>query len=171
MQEMQCENIALYAFQKYGDTALRAAFCYLGNLADAEDITQEVFFALHREPRIFKNDEHLKAFLLRAVINRCKNLRKSIRYRMHISLDDANEAELADQPDGSYKARAIIDMIRALPAPYGAVVYLHDCEGYTIREIAEMLEKKESTISTQLRRGHERLRMDLLEAGTTCSPL
>ena len=168
MQEMQCENIALYAFQKYGDTALRAAFCYLGNLADAEDITQEVFFALHREPRIFKNDEHLKAFLLRAVINRCKNLRKSIRYRMHISLDDANEAELADQPDG---VREIIDMIRALPAPYGAVVYLHDCEGYTIREIAEMLEKKESTISTQLRRGHERLRMDLLEAGTTCSSL
>ena len=162
--EKQSENIALYAFQKYGDTALQAAVCYLGCRADAEDITQEVFFALHREPREFKNDDHLKAFILRAVINRCKNLRKSIRYRMHISLDDAREADLAEEQDG---AREIIDMIRSLPSPYCTVVFLHDCEGYTLREIAEMLGKKESTVTTQLRRGHERLRTDLMREGTT----
>ena len=68
-------DIALYAFQKYGDTALQAAFCCLGSRADAEDVTQEVFFALHRAPRAFNDDEHLKAYILRAVINRCRNLR------------------------------------------------------------------------------------------------
>ncbi len=162
--EMQGVNIALYAFQKFGDTALQAAFCFLRSRPDAEDIAQEVFFALHREPREFENDEHLKAFILRAVINRCKNLRKSIRYRMHISLDDARESDLAAEQDGTSE---IIDMIRALPAPYSTVVFLHDCEGYTIREIAEMLGKKENTISTQLRRGHERLRMEIVNAGIT----
>ena len=83
---------------------------------------------------------------------------------MHISLDDAREADLADEQDGSSE---IIDMIRALPAPYSTVVFLHDCEGYTIREIAEMLGKKENTVSTQLRRGHERLRMEIVNAGIT----
>lgn len=160
--ELQGENIALYAFRKFGDTALQAAFCFLGSLPDAEDIAQEVFFALHREPRDFENDEHLKAFILRAVINRCKNLRKSIRYRMHISLDDARESDLVKEDDGSAE---IIEMIRSLPAPYSTVVFLHDCEGYTIREIAEMLGKKENTVSTQLRRGHERLRIEIADAG------
>ena len=156
--DTQNENIALYAFRKYGDTALQAAYCALGCRQDAEDITQEVFFALHREPRDFQDDNHLKAYILRAVINRCKNLRKSFRYRMHISLDDAKESDLAQEPDG---LQEIMQMIRALPSPYGTVVFLHDCEGYTIREIAEKLGQKENTVSTQLRRGHERLRIEL----------
>ena len=155
-------DIALYAFQKYGDTALQAAFCCLGSRADAEDVTQEVFFALHRAPRAFNDDEHLKAYILRAVINRCRNLRKSLRRRIRISLEDANEAELAEQPDS---LREIIAMIRALPPPYNAVVYLHDCEGFTIREIAQLLNRPENTVSSQLRRGHEKLRMELSEEG------
>lgn len=156
------ENIALYAFQKYGDTALQAAFCCLGNRADAEDVAQEVFFALHRKPRDFNDDEHLKAYILRAVINRCKNLRKSLWRKMRVSMDDAKESDLAAHSDS---LNDIIEMIKALPPPYNAVVYLHDCEGYTIREIAEMLDKKENTIGSQLRRGHEKLRMKISESG------
>ena len=38
--EMQRESIALYAFQKFGGTALQAAFCFLGSRPDAEDIAQ-----------------------------------------------------------------------------------------------------------------------------------
>ena len=51
------ENLALYAFQKFGDTALQAAFCCIGNRADAEDVAQEVFFSLHKTPRDFADDE------------------------------------------------------------------------------------------------------------------
>ena len=59
------DNIALYAFRKYGDTILRAAYACCGNYSEAEDITQEVFFALHSKPQTFENDEHLKAWLIR----------------------------------------------------------------------------------------------------------
>jgi len=156
------ENIALYAFQKYGSTALQAAFCCLGNQADAEDVAQEGFFELHRRPRSFNDDEHLKAYILRSVINRSNNLRRKLKRRIRLSLDQVSEAELAAKPDSF---DAIIEMIRALPAPYNAVVYLHDCEGYTIREIAKMLDRKENTVSSQLQRGHEKLRMEITEAG------
>ncbi len=159
---MLSENIALYAFQKYGDTALQAAFCCLGNRADAEDVAQEVFFALHQKPRDFNSDEHLKAYILRAVINRCKNLRKSIWRKMRVSIEDAKESDLTAHSDS---LNDIIAMIKALPPPYNAVVYLHDCEGYTIREIADMLDQKENTIGSQLRRGHEKLRMEISESG------
>lgn len=68
---MQHENIALYAFQKYGDTALQAAFCCLGNRADAEHAAEAVFFALRRNPRTFHDDAQLKAYILREVILSC----------------------------------------------------------------------------------------------------
>ncbi|MBR3268541.1 MAG: sigma-70 family RNA polymerase sigma factor [Oscillospiraceae bacterium] len=156
------ENIALYAFEKFGDTALQAAFCCIGNRADAEDVAQEVFFALHREPRDFNDDEHLKAWLLRCVINRCKNLHKSIWRRMRVNMEDVPTAELTVN-DSSEKE--VLNLITSLPKPYAEVVYLHDYEGYAIREIAEMLERSENTVSSQLRRGHLKLRMELSEEG------
>ena len=69
------DNPALYAFNKFGDTVLRAAFAMTGNYTEAEDITQEVFLTLHAKPQSFESDEHMKAWLLRSAINRCKNLR------------------------------------------------------------------------------------------------
>lgn len=156
------ENIALYAFRKYGDTALQAAFACLGNQQDAEDVAQDVFFELHKKPRDFVSDEHLKAYILRAVINRSRNVRKSVWRRMRVSLEDIRETLFAKESDSLSE---IISMIRSLPPPYNAVVYLHDCEGYTIREIAEMLDSKENTVSSQLRRGHQKLRMEIEESG------
>ncbi|MBR5370869.1 MAG: sigma-70 family RNA polymerase sigma factor [Oscillospiraceae bacterium] len=152
------ENIALYAFQKFGDTALQAAFCCIGTREDAEDIAQEVFFQLHQNPREFNNDEHLKAWILRCVINRCRDMHKSTWRRMRIAWENVPEHALADDQEDT---AVILDAVRALPQPYAEVVYLHDCEGYTLKEIAEMLGKKENTVGAQLRRGHEKLRMAL----------
>lgn len=55
------DNIALYAFRKFGDTVLRAAYTCCGSYAEAEDITQDVFLQLHTKPQSFTDDEHLKA--------------------------------------------------------------------------------------------------------------
>ena len=79
---------ALYAFNKFGDTVLRAAFAMTGSYAEAEDITQEVFLTLHAKPQNFDTDEHMKAWLLRSAINRCKNLRRSARILRNSPLDD-----------------------------------------------------------------------------------
>lgn len=149
------ENIALYAFQTFGDTVLQAAFCCVGSRQDAEDIAQDVFFALHLQPRTFNDDAHLKAWLLRCVINRCRNLQKSVWRRMRVAWEDLPERAA---PDTGQALAEILEAVRSLPYPYSAVVYLHDCEGYTLCEIAEMLGKKENTVSAQLRRGHEKLR-------------
>lgn len=150
------ENIALYAFQKYGDTALRAAYCACGSREDAEDIAQEIFLELHANPRSFSGDEHLKAWILRAVINRCKNLRKSVWRRMRVEFEDITEPAAKED-----NTREILAAIRRLPKDKAEVVYLHDYEGYTVKEIADMLEKNENTVSSLLRRGRAKLRLDI----------
>ena len=54
--------------------------------------------------------------------------------------------------------REVLEAVLALPEKYRRVVYLHDYEGYTAPEIAQILGTKENTVYTQLSRGRGLLR-------------
>ncbi|MDO4864807.1 MAG: RNA polymerase sigma factor [Ruminococcus sp.] len=156
-------NTALYAFRKYGDTVLRAAYACCGSYAEAEDITQDVFLLLHAKPKSFNDDEHLKAWLLRVTINKCKNLRRSFR----ISRTGSLEAEEASSASYEMKTEdsSVLAQIQQLPKKYASVIYLYYYEGYNTREIADMQGKSENTVSSLLRRGREKLRLELEKEG------
>ncbi|MBE6862268.1 MAG: sigma-70 family RNA polymerase sigma factor [Ruminococcus sp.] len=154
-------NIALYAFRKYGDMVLRAAYHHVRSYSEAEDITQEVFLKLHAEPQSFSSDEHLKAWLLRSAINRCINYHKSFRIRNRQSLDEVNEESLSYEFTSDDKT--VLEKVSALPDKYSSVIYLYYYEEYSIREISEILGKNENTVSSLLRRARKRLKLELEE--------
>ena len=110
---MNNETTALYAFKKYGNTVLRAAFAFSGSYAEAEDIVQDVFLSLHTDQRTFNDDEHLKAWLLRVTINKCKNLRRSFRFSRTCSIDDLESSEVICEMDT--ESRELRQQIAALP--------------------------------------------------------
>ena len=60
------------AVVRHYDTLLRLAVQRAGSRTEAEDIVQDTFLQLLRSGRTFDDEEHLKAFLIRAVINHCK---------------------------------------------------------------------------------------------------
>lgn len=163
---MNTENTALYAFKKYGNTVLRAAFAFSGSYAEAEDIVQDVFLSLHTNPQNFNSDEHLKAWLLRAAINKCKNFRRSFRFSRTCSIDDLEHSEVICEMDT--ESRELRQQIAALPKKYAEVIFLHYYEGYSIKEIASMLNKNENTVGSLLRRGREKLKAELEEEGDLC---
>ena len=157
------DNPALYAFNKFGDTVLRTAFAMTGSYAEAEDITQEVFLTLHARPQDFESDEHMKAWLLRSAINRCKNLRKSARMIKNSPLDE----ELANTLSCEFTPRdnEVRDMIAKLPEKYSSVIFLYYFEEYTVKEIASILGKNENTVSSLLQRGRRKLKTELEKEG------
>ena len=148
---MQTDNIALYAFQQYGDAALQAAFCCCGNLQDAQDIAQEVFLALHRDPHSFSSDRHLLAWVLRTVISRCRALQKPRRRHTNTGLD------ALPQEDG---LRALLEQIAKLPPDVSGALYLHEYAGCSLDETAKMLGTDEQAVRTLVRRGRAKLRME-----------
>ncbi|MBQ8011899.1 MAG: sigma-70 family RNA polymerase sigma factor [Oscillospiraceae bacterium] len=155
---MKQENTALTAFRKYGDLVLRTAYCCTGNYSEAEDITQDVFLALHENHTEFRDEEHMKAYLLRAAVNRGKNYRKSWRQNKRVEMEDVPELS---HEEAAYQDSGLKALVLSLPKQYAAVLYLHYYEGYTIKEIAAILGKRENTIGSQLRRGREKLRLEL----------
>lgn len=155
---MKQENTALYAFRKFGDLVLKTAYCCVGNYSEAEDITQEVFLTLHEKPQDFRDDEHLKAWLLRVAINKGRNYRKSWKQRARLTLEELPETPANDT---DMRSREVREAVLSLPQDYAAVLFLHYYEGYKIHEIAAILEKNENTVGSLLRRGREKLKLEM----------
>jgi RNA polymerase sigma-70 factor (ECF subfamily) len=139
------------AVHKYIKTVAKVAFSYLKNTAEAEDITQEVFLALVQKQPEFDNEEHLKAWLIRVVVNKCKNHLKSSWF----SKREAIQEELSYMPK---EQSEVLLAVLALEVKYRIPIHLYYYEGYSIKEIAEILGERPATIGTQLSRGRDILK-------------
>ncbi|MEG2930690.1 MAG: sigma-70 family RNA polymerase sigma factor [Ruthenibacterium sp.] len=140
----------------YGDMVFRVAYAMTKNRQDAEDAAQEVFVALIEKAPAFENAEHQKAWLLRAVTNRCKSLFRSVWHSRTDALAEDFPAA-AFTPDESGVAAAV----NALPLKYRRAVYLYYVEGYAAKEVAQLLEVPTNTVLTQLARARALLKETL----------
>lgn len=146
-----------YVVEKYSDMIIRISYQNLKNKSDSEDIAQDVFIRLIRQ-REFKDEEHMKLWIIRVTINLCKDTNKTAWYRKVEPLEDISIPFTEEE-------KGVIDELFKLSINYRNVLYLYYFEDYTISEIANILDKSENTISSQLTRGRKKLKNILLEGG------
>ena len=144
--------------EKYSDMVLRIAYQNLKIQADSEDVVQNVFIKLIKEPK-FKDESHMKAWLIRVTINQCKDFNKMAWYRKTEGLSDELMIPFTKEEQG------VLEEVFKLSKNYRNVIYLYYFEGYSIKEIAGILSKSENTISSQLSRARKVLKNILLEGG------
>lgn len=148
------------AVEMYSDDVFRIALSYCSNKSDAEDITQNTFLKLLQSDESFESDKHIKKWLFRVAINNCKDIKKSFWQKNTLPLDDLIEAEsVADFTQNDYD---LYNAVTRLQAKYRIVVHLFYYEDYSIKEISELLEIKETTVQTRLMRARRKLK-ELLE--------
>ena len=143
----------------YADMVYRIAYRYVKNPIDTDDVFSEVFLAYFKKERTFESEEHRKAWLIRVTINCAKDI------LMHnAQLQQLHEETLADQtaPDTD----TYLDLHKAieqLRPEYREVIQLYYLDDLSVKEIAQILNKNENTIKTQLSRARDALR-EILEA-------
>lgn len=142
----------------YGNSLLRYAYSYLHNMADAEEALQDTLIQFLKTAPAFMSQEHEKAWLLRVTANICKN---KLAYNRVRQTDELNE-ELA--AEGREDLSFVWEAVRQLPERYREAVHLFYYEGYSTKQIAQILQKKEATVRSDLHRGREQLRRILKEA-------
>lgn len=145
----------------YSDMIFRIAFNYFANREDAEDVMQDVFLKLYQSERRFEDDEKLKAWLIRVTINKCKSmLRLSFRKRRTelAEYEWENMIGEGDIENDIVIKHMVFSAVMKLPAKYRVVVYLYYYEDYSIKETAELIGVKETTVQTQLMRARKKLR-------------
>jgi RNA polymerase sigma-70 factor (ECF subfamily) len=140
----------------------------VGNVSEAEDLTQEAFLQLHRKIATFRGESAFSTWLHRLSINvvlmhlRRKGLQLT-------SLDEAMEPGSEERPGRSFGAPdlslsgaidrlALQRAIDDLPAGYRLIFVLHDIEGYEHNEIAAMLDCSIGNSKSQLHKARLKLR-------------
>ncbi len=142
-------------FDQYCDMVYRIALNRVRNVSLAEDIVQDVFLKFIEVKPVFTVLEHEKAWFIRVTINTTINMQKKSANHFkkeltQIDTDVPSESEIG-----------VLDMVKELDPKYQEVIYLFYYEGYAIKEIAQLLIKKESTVKSLLQRGRVKLKEKL----------
>ena len=142
----------------YIDTVFRLAFSWLKSPADADDVTQNVLLSLYRTENQFESDEHVRSWLMKVTVNECRKVWRR-PFRSHENIDDYAETLAFEDP--SY--RDLFEAIMQLDRDKRTVIVLYYIEGYSIKEIAEILNVPAATIGTRLARARAKLAQYLKE--------
>ncbi len=151
---------------KYSDMVLKIAYQNTRDLQESEDIVQEVFLALFSRPLI-KDEEHLKAWLIRVTLNKSRSFLRSARRKV-LPLDEslAPAERLAAQspaPEPSFARDEVLEQLFSLPEAERNALYLHYYEGYSAKEIGKFLKRSENAVYILLSRGRAKLKELLKE--------
>ena len=148
---------AAILLDKYGNAILRTAFSYLHNMEDAEDILQDTLIQYLKSDTDFNDEEHEKAWLLRVAINLSKN---KIKYNKIRETDELMEGMVSEDKE---ELSFVWEAVKSLPEKFVEVIHLYYQEGYSTVDIAGILNRKESTVRSDLKRAREKLKKILKE--------
>lgn len=142
----------------------RLAMVMMGNISDAEDVTQTVFLKAWEKKPDFRDADHEIAWILTTTRNQCKDIHKSFYRRKRADLENAPEPQvtLETQMDSE-----IWEALQSLAEKYRMVLYLYYYEGYSVRELSVILRRRKSTLQTQLATGRKQMK-SLLESKGEC---
>ncbi len=159
-------------FGRHRDRLWAVALRTMGNPEDAADGLQEAMVAAFRRAGSFRGDAAVTTWLHRVVVNSCLDRLRAMKVRRAEALPDdleeradrgslinATSAELdpAELLVVDERRRLVIDALATLPADMRAALVLVDMEGYSVAEVARMLDCAEGTVKSRCSRGRARL--------------
>lgn len=135
-----------------------------GNVAEAEDLTQEVFIQLHRKLGSFRGESAFTTWLHRLTVNQVLMHFRKRSVKSELTTDDGEMPDSIDPNTINPEAMPIVDRISLetaiaqLPPGYRTAFILHDVEGYEHEEIAKILGCSPGTSKSQLHKARLKLR-------------
>ena len=147
--------------KRHMDMVYRLAFNYMKSASDADDVTQNVLLRLLKNGKPFASGEHARYWLVRVTVNECRRALRSPWRRVGDIGENAESLQF-ETPEHSELFYAVME----LPEKYRTAIYLHYYEGYSTKEIAEIIGVPAATVRTRLRRAREQLKTGLKEAGS-----
>ena len=147
-------------FNEHKDAVYRFAWRMTGSAAVAEDIAQDVFLSLLRQPQRFDPSRGtMRAFLLGIARNLALK-----RWRDETRWEELGDEEFVTQPlnveciERSEIAETVGNAVRSLPPLQREVLILAEYEDMSIEEIARAVDSETGTVKSRLHRARENLR-------------
>jgi RNA polymerase sigma-70 factor (ECF subfamily) len=165
---------------EYMPALYTAALRMTRNAADAEDLVQETYLKAYRAFGTFTEGTNLKAWLYRILTNTYINSYRAARRRPEVSdVEDVEDLYLyrrlgptAGEGLGRSAEDEVLDgftddevkaALESLPDTFRMAVLLADVEGFSYKEIAEIMDVPIGTVMSRIHRGRRALQKALLE--------
>jgi RNA polymerase sigma-70 factor (ECF subfamily) len=146
--------------RKYMLTSLR----YIKSKSDAEDVVQDAFVQIYRDLYQFDIEKgNFSTWSNRIVINTClqKLRKKSVLNVFTDIMEFGQQFSINAMAIEKLNLEDLTKLIQRLPKGYRTVFNLYVIDGYTHKEISNLLQISESTSKTQLMRAKKLLKTDL----------
>lgn len=152
-----------YFYKKLANKMFMVCYRYLGNELDAAEVLNDGFYKAFSQIHSFKSGgvPGLQAWIRKIVVNECLQFlrrKKKIWYTNELEALSEQSTLLADV---DFEAEEYFMLIKELPETYRTVFNLFVIEGYSHKEIAEMLLITENTSRSFLLRAREELKRNI----------
>lgn len=156
-------------YQRHHRRVFNLCFRMTNNVAEAEDLTQEVFIQLYHKAGTFRGHAAFTTWLHRLTINkvlmhfRCNKARRD-QPTLDGVLPDVGITEARNHgPALPLDTLTLKQLVVQLPPGYRAALILHDIEGYNHSETAQIMGISVGTTKSQLHKARKRLQSLLRE--------
>ncbi len=153
-------------YDKYSRKMMGVCLRYVKDMEDARDLMQEGFIKVFTNIRRYTGDGSFEGWVRKIFVNCALE-----RLRQHDVLRDAgdiNEMNYADIPDetevSAISSEELISYVRSLPEGFRVVFNMYAVEGYSHKEIGEILHISESTSRSQYMRARRMLQKMILKS-------
>ena len=151
-------------YDRQAERVYRIAFVYLQSQQDAEDALQGIFLRQMEKGKFFTDVEEEKAWFITVTRNYCNDMKKAF-WKRKVSLVEFPRELSWEAQDMGEGAAGLRNLVLSLPVKDREVLYLHYFEGYSIREIAGILKRKESTVGSRLAAARQKLKAAIEREG------
>ena len=165
-----------YLVSQYQKKVIKTAYYFLGNMDDAEDLSQEVFMEILQSVKMFRNASSLSTWIYRITLNKSmnqlkKNRRKAMFYRIGEVLKTqsggtpfAEEPSLSEQGCEVKENRKLIhEAIIKLPENQRIAFVLHRYDEKSYKEIATIMNLSLSSVESLIHRARVNLQKKLIK--------
>ena len=159
-------------YEKYSPKMMAVCYRYAHSREDAEDMLQEGFIKVFSQMHSFENRGAFEGWIRRIIVHTCINiLKKNKKFNESVDLIHASSLQVREENIPSIiQAKQVIECIRLLPIGYRTVLNLYAIEGYTHKEISDMLDIEESTSRSQYTRAKAMLEDVLVKKNILYKP-
>lgn len=152
LQNNAASQDALYC--RFSPRMLGVCYRFAKNREDAEDMLQEGFIKVFSQIHQYRSEGALEGWIRRIIVHTCINvLKKNKKFSESVDIIYASSIGIREEAIPSImQAKEVVECIRLLPLGYRTVLNLYAIEGYSHKEIGNMLDIEESTSRSQYTR-------------------
>ena len=161
---MRTEEEIEQAMRRHGSAVYVVALAQTRSREDAQDVAQDVFVSLLTCGKSFRDDDHLRAWLLRATVNRCADVYRSPWKRKVQAMPEGEpdiggvEAGPEDAALRELERTQVWRALKRLPESLRATAVLFYIEEHSVREIADIMQCRQGTVRVRLARARRQMR-------------